>query len=348
MMASWTRIEQADAWDACVQALAPAHILQSWCWGVFKSRWGWRAERWALCEGQSLRAAVQILRRPLGRLGCVLYAPKGPLAVDEAAYCAALSWLEQRGRDLRALWVKADGDPNEDGLTLDLQRACLRARGWRYAPVQVQFRNTALSEVQLDDEALLARMKPKWRYNIRLAERRGGLVRVVHPITDSEAHLLYALYAETAQRDNFAIRSQAYYADAWQTMNATALIAERNGEVLAGAVLFRFGDRAWYFYGMSRSEGREHMPNYLIQWRALQWAREQGCVFYDWWGAPEREDDPNDPLSGVWRFKQGFGARWVEGIGAWDYAPYPALYALYVGWMHWRRKKRTAPLPTLG
>lgn len=343
-MTSWTQVGQADAWDAYVQALAPAHVLQSWRWGVFKSRWGWSAERWALEEGGDVRAAVQLLRRPLGRLGCVLYAPKGPLAADTSAYQAALALLERRACRLRALWVKADGDPNRESLTLDAQRRLLRARGWRFSPVQVQFRNTALSEVQQGDEALLAQMKPKWRYNIRLAERRGVRIRVVHPISDADAHLLYMMYAETAQRDGFAIRPEAYYADAWRTMAATALIAEHDGEALAGAVLFRFGARAWYFYGMSRSQGREHMPNHLIQWRALQWAREQGCAVYDWWGAPEREDDPDDPLSGVWRFKQGFGARLTEGIGAWDYTPYPALYALYAALIRRQRHQPAASL----
>ncbi|MCS7088096.1 MAG: peptidoglycan bridge formation glycyltransferase FemA/FemB family protein [Thermoflexales bacterium] len=338
--ARWVRIADAAQWDAWLRALPMPHVLQSWAWGAFKARWGWEAERWAwMAEGEP-RAWVQLLRRAIGRLPlCVLYAPKGPLALDDEAYEAALAWLEARAQQLRAVWVKADGDPAAPTLTLAQQRAVLMRRGWRFSPQQVQFRNTAITDLRKDDAALLAEMKPKWRYNIRLAERRGVRVRTVHPVTDADAALLNALYAETARRDGFVIREPRYYADVWRAMDATALIAERAEEALAAAVLFVFGARAWYFYGMSRSEGREHMPNYLLQWYALRWARDRGCSFYDWWGAPEREDDPDHPLSGVWRFKRGFGAQFVEGVGAWDYAPSRLLYALY---LLWQRRRRAA------
>jgi lipid II:glycine glycyltransferase (peptidoglycan interpeptide bridge formation enzyme) len=86
---------------------------------------------------------------------------------------------------------------------------------------------------------------------------------------------------------------------------------------------------------MSRTAGREHMPSYALQWRAMQWARAAGCAFYDWWGAPERDDDEADGMAGVWRFKQGFGAQFLEGIGAWDYAPSGPLYSAYLKLGRW-------------
>ncbi len=177
---------------------------------------------------------------------------------------------------------------------------------------------------------MLAAMKPKCRYNIRLAEKRGVTVRVVPVIDGDDARLLYDMYAETAQRDGFLIREAAYYFDAWRAMNAIGFVAEKDGEPLGGIVLFTFAKRAWYFYGMSRNAGREHMPNYLLQWAAMRWARDQGCEVYDWWGAPENPDDENDSMAGVWRFKQSFGAQFVEGVGAWDFAPVPLLYRAYL------------------
>lgn len=335
--ARWVRVNDAAQWDGWLRTFSAPHVLQSWAWGVLKSRWGWSVERWALVADDAPHACVQLLRRDAKPLPfCVLYAPKGPLARDPHAYEAALAWLEARARAQRAIWVKADGDPAASALTLADQRAVLRARGWRFSPQQVQFRNTAITDLRKDDAALLAAMKPKWRYNIRLAERRGVRVRLARPITDADAALLNALYAETAQRDGFAIREPRYYADVWRTMDATAFIAERGHEVLAALVLITFGARAWYFYGMSGNVGREHMPNHLLQWHAMRWARDQGCTVYDWWGAPEHEEDADHPLSGVWRFKQGFGAQFVEGIGAWDYAPQRWLYALYLRWQRAR------------
>lgn len=328
----WIQVHTALAWDEALGKLPWPHVLQSWAWGEFKSRWGWQAERWQFTSPDAPSSAgVQVLRRGLARLPlCVLYAPKGPVCRDLAAYDAALAFLEARARRQRALWVKVDGDISldPDGAHLEPLRRRLRARGWRYSPSQVQFRNTAVSDIGRSDDALLAAMKPKTRYNVRLADKRGVRVRIASPIGDADARLLYAMYAETAQRDGFLIRDAAYYFDAWRAMNAIGLIAERDGQALAGLVMFIHGARAWYFYGMSRTEGREHMPSYALQWHAMRWARDHGCRVYDWWGAPDVLDE-RDPLWGVYRFKEGFGVQFIEGIGAWDYAPWPLLYRVY-------------------
>ena len=303
------------------------HVLQSWEWGAFKSRWGWSAQRWALmnADGQP-QALVQLLRRAAGPM-CVLYAPKGPVTTaDPSLYRQTLEWLERQARAQRAVWVKLDGDVLSPGFGLDPAREMLRSRKWFVSPNQIQFRNTAHTDLTGTDDELLARMKPKWRYNIRLAEKRGVVVRVAQ---ESDFGLLYRMYAETGARDGFIIREEAYYADAWRALNATGFIAEKDGQPLAGLVLFTFKDRAWYFYGMSRSEGREHMPNHLLQWTAMRWARDHGCRVYDWWGAPEHLDE-SDSMWGVYRFKEGFGAQFVEGLGAWDYAPSRLLYRLFM------------------
>lgn len=277
---------------------------------------------------------VQILRRRVGPLS-VLYAPKGPVAADADAYAAALALIEHRARRAWAVWAKIDGDPlyalgdvqhaDDDvrGPIVDVRHR-LTARGWRLSARQVQFRNTMFTRLDQSDEALLAGMKEKWRYNVRLAARRGVQVR---PATQADTTLLYDLYAETGKRDGFVIRTRPYYEDVWRSMRATSLIAEREGQPLAAVVLLCFADRAWYFYGMSRTESREHMPTYALQWHAMRWARDAGYAIYDWWGAPENPNE-SDPMWGVYRWKQGFGASTVTGLGAWDYAPSAALARL--------------------
>ncbi|MFN3705617.1 MAG: lipid II:glycine glycyltransferase FemX [Thermoflexales bacterium] len=343
---SWQEVCDPTTWDRALASLPNPHILQSWAWGEFKSRWGWRAERWLLrATDGTPRAAVQVLWQHPPRLPlCVLYAPKGPLCADTDAYQAALRWVMARARARRAIWAKVDGEPP---LPLPHARQLLAVEGWRYSPQQIQFRNTAITDLRQSDAELLAAMKPKWRYNLRLAERRGVRVRLATTLSDADAHLLYALYAETARRDRFAIRTASYYYDAWRAMRGVALFAEREGETLAAGVLFCFGGKAWFFYGMSRSEGREHMPNHLLQWHAMRWARDHGCHTYDWWGAPEDPHNPHDRLAGVWRFKEGAGARFVEGIGAWDYAPFPPAYRAYLRFsklLHSLRSHRSSEL----
>ncbi len=93
-------------------------------------------------------------------------------------------------------------------------------------------------------------------------------------------------------------------------------------------MLFTFGEKSWYIYGMSKDEHRNLMPNYLLQWEAMRTAKQNGSRVYDLWGAPDRFD-PSDSMWGVYRFKQGLGGRVVRTIGAWDLPLRPFVYRLY-------------------
>jgi peptidoglycan pentaglycine glycine transferase (the first glycine) len=214
-----------------------------------------------------------------------------------------------------------------------------------------------LTDLAGGEAALLEQMKSKWRYNIRLAERRGITVR--QGSVDDLA-TFYALYAETSQRDGFLIRPLAYYHTTWQTFlraqnepanpaGGVLLLAEHADEAQPVAALFllRYGQRAWYFYGASSERQRRDMPNHLLQWEAMRWAIAQGCTRYDWWGAPTEIGNADDPMQGVWQFKQGFGAEFQLHVGAWDYPVSPLLYGLHEKLMPqvlaWLRSRHTQP-----
>lgn len=197
------------------------------------------------------------------------------------------------------------------------------------AKEQVQFRNTMLIDLRPDADQLLASMKQKTRYNVRLAARRGVAVR---PGDTADLELLFQMYAETAVRDRFTIRNADYYLKIWKDFITSGLgeplLAEVKGEPVAGVIIFRFGGRAWYVYGMSREVHREKMPNYLLQWEAIRRAKQAGCTEYDLWGAPEKFDDEDD-LWGVYRFKDGLGAEVVRFIGAYDLPINSLMYRAY-------------------
>jgi lipid II:glycine glycyltransferase (peptidoglycan interpeptide bridge formation enzyme) len=205
----------------------------------------------------------------------------------------------------------------------------LAQRGWTLSRDQVQFRNTVTLDLRGSEADLLAGMKQKTRYNLRLAERKGVRVRAG---SAADLDLLYRLYAETSLRDGFVIRGQDYYQAAWGRFMraglAQPLLAEVDGEPVAALVVFHFARTAWYMYGMSRAAHRDKMPNHLLQWHAIRRARAQGCDTYDFWGAPDAFVE-SDPLWGVWKFKEGFGGQVVRHLGAWDYAPSAAMYGLY-------------------
>ncbi|NOG51672.1 MAG: peptidoglycan bridge formation glycyltransferase FemA/FemB family protein [Chloroflexi bacterium] len=111
---------------------------------------------------------------------------------------------------------------------------------------------------------------------------------------------------------------------------------------MAHVVLYRFGSTCWYFYGASRDIHRDKMPNYLLQWSAMRWAKAQGCTRYDLWGAPEIFDE-SDRMWGVYQFKRGFRGTVRQGIGAYDFAPNALLYTAFSELAATRAERRAPP-----
>lgn len=344
-------ITQRDTWHALLCQLPHAHILQSWEWGDFKQQTtGWTPQRIAYREasGGGVVAAASVLTRRLGVFS-LMYVPKGPaLDYQNTALCAAvLAHLQAMAGG--AVWLKIDPDlpvkygapPHEtpDPVGQALQ-ATLQARAWRYSADQVQFPNTILLDLTQSEDALWAGMNQGTRRKIRQAEKAGVVVRPADLTNPADLHTLYQLYTITGGRQGFITRPLDYYRAAWSLFAeaglAQGMIAELDGEALAGLVLFHLGQKVWYFYGMSSNQQREAQPNYALQWAAIRWAKAAGYPVYDWWGAPTFFDE-SDPLWGVYRFKDGFGGRVVQHIGAWDFAPHPLLYWGYARLRRWLR-----------
>ncbi len=351
----------AAEWDMLIRQLPSPHLLQTWEWAEVKEGYGWEKLPMLWEEDGIPRAAAMLLRKRL-RLGgfaarlSVIYIPKGPLMdwSDAPLRQRVLDDLQRLAHRYGALFLKIDPDvilgygmpgsptAQEEATGQDLKRE-LGGRGWRFSTEQVQFRNTLWLDLRPDEDRLLANMKQKTRYNIRLAERKGVRVRLATP---ADWPQLYEMYAETARRDGFIIRERDYYFRVWERFgrspgnevpHAEALIAEVEGEAVAGLFLFTFAGRAYYLYGMSRAVHREKMPTYLLQWEAIRRARALGCTLYDLWGAPD-EFRESDRMWGVFRFKEGLGATVVRTLGAWDYTVWPLGYSLLTQWLpRWRK-----------
>lgn len=342
------KIHNSDKWNKIIENLPGAHALQTWEWGLVKSRFGWQPYPllWHDDAGEVCAAALVLRRRVvLGKVSLplsVFYVPRGPLLdwSDLSLVKQVLDELKAFTRENWGIFIKIDPDlpvgfgiPDEEGsedhpVGLSV-RDHLIADGWHFSDEQIQFRNTVHVDLTDDEETLLMAMKSKTRYNIRLAKRRGVSVRG-GDVEDID--LLYRMYAHTAVRDDFLIRGKAYYQAVWQTFFNTglaeALVAEVDGQPVGGAVIFRFGGRAWYMHGMSLDEHREKMFNYRLQWEAMLRARAAGCHTYDMWGAPDTFNEA-DPLWGVYRFKDGFGGQVVRTLGAWDFPLRPLVYKAY-------------------
>jgi lipid II:glycine glycyltransferase (peptidoglycan interpeptide bridge formation enzyme) len=313
-----------STWDQFIATHPDSHILQTGNWGALKSTFGWTAER-IVCGDSG--AQVLFRRLPLGY--SIAYIPKGPnLLTNEL-----LNELDRVCQLHKAIFLKIEPFAWEPYLTW--QR--LEDLGWHRSE-SIQPRRTVTISLTLSSEEILAGMKQKTRYNIRLAEKKGIEVR------QSED---YALFAEmalvTGKRDGFGVHSAAYYQKIKEQFieegKAVLLMAYFENQPVAGIIVFAHGKTAWYMYGASTDTERNRMPTYLLQWEAIKWAQAKSCEEYDLWGIPDHDEEElealfeskqhHDGLWGVYRFKRGFGGKIKRSVGAWDKAYQPLLYKAY-------------------
>ena len=320
-------------WDEFVAAEPWGSFLQTAAWGRFKERWGWRVRRVAVERDGALAAGAQVLFRPLPLGRSVAYVPRGPVAPpdDPGLLAALLDEVHRAARGSGALLLTVE--PNWELPTQGTEH--LGRIGFRPGAEAMQAEATLMLDLRPAEEDLLAGMRPKWRYNVRLSARRGVVVRE----GGAEDFSIYArLMAATGERDRFEVRPRGYYEDAWRAFgdDGKLFVAEYEGRPLAAIIVVKTGATATYLYGASSDEERNRMPNHALQWAAIRWAKSSGCERYDFWGIPPEVPDDGEVeqygeggLWGVYRFKQGFGGRVVKYPRALDF-PYSRLgYAAY-------------------
>jgi lipid II:glycine glycyltransferase (peptidoglycan interpeptide bridge formation enzyme) len=329
---------EPHTWNQFVAHHPQGHILQTSPWGTLKSEFGWTDERIALMSDGKPVAGAQILYRRLpARAGQLAYVPKGPLVdwEDEEQVTALLDALDQAVQSRGAIALSLE--PNLRDFPAHRER--LEALNLRPAPFDaIQPRRTLVVDITPDEEAILMAMKSKTRYNIRLAGRKGVKVRKAG---EDEVSTFTELLAATAERADFGIHPPAYYEAAYRLFvprdRARLLLAEVEGQPVAGLMVLALPPHSWYFYGASSTAHREKMPTYLIQWEAIRWAKSIGCTTYDLWGVPDADREQledefterHDGLWGVYRFKRGFGGELVRSVGAWDRVYAPVRYQVY-------------------
>ena len=320
-----------QSWDSFVAQFPNSHILQTAAWGDLKSHFGWEFARIKIEQ-----AGVQILFKPLPLGFCWAYIPKGPVGEN---WEQLWPLVDAECKHRRAVFLKLEPNLWEAGPD-DLPSGWQPVDGFRPSPHEIQPPRTLIVNLTGSEDEIFARMKQKTRYNIRLAARKGVVVR-----TSSDIAKFYQLMSITGERETFGVHSQAYYQEAYDLFfhqgKCELFFAEHENNLLAALMVFATGKTAWYFYGASSNQHRSLMAPYAVQWAAMQWAKNQGCTEYDLWGVPDADRDTleanfthrRDGLWGVYRFKRGFGGELRRGIGAWDRVFNPILYLLYRLWL---------------
>jgi peptidoglycan pentaglycine glycine transferase (the first glycine) len=321
-----------DRFNKHVAGSPLADVLQSWEWGEIKRETGWKPIRLLLERDDTVQGSCSmLLTRPARGVPPLAYAPRGPVLnyePDEQLQ-AMIDGIRSESRG--AFMFMCDPAIEDRALEARVaERLMNRVAASGFGGVQPK--TVMVLDLEPDLEKIQAGFKSKWRYNIRLAERKGVEVREG---TKDDIPKFHDILLETARRDGFSVRGPRYFDSLWNNLAPNGklklFIADFGGEPIAGIMLFCMGPRAVYVYGASSNQHRNVMPNHLIQWQAIKWAKENGHSIYDFRGvSPVRNGEPVDQsLAGLNRFKEGFGARYVEFAGQFDLPLRGAWYALW-------------------
>lgn len=294
-------------------------------------------------EDDVIVSDVLVIVRYIDQNHSIAYVPYGPelqpddefqgLFLEELSECIR-SFLPKNCIMIRydlcweSYWAKEQNYFDPDGNWIGEPQISTQEMRFNFNTVNWNFKktssnilpsNTIYVDLNKDIDEILATMKPKTRYNIGLAERRGIVVK---SSGIENIDIWYKLYQETAQRNHILTNDIKYFRavlsaktnDMRSPAEVKLLIAEYNNQPLAAMFLIITGNRGTYLYGASSSENRNLMATYALQWEAIKISKASGCTEYDMFGVSPNPD-PNHPLYGLYRFKTGFGGEIYHSVG---------------------------------
>jgi lipid II:glycine glycyltransferase (peptidoglycan interpeptide bridge formation enzyme) len=326
------------------------NVLQSGFWGSFKACFGWNVRSFLVEWEDGIESPLMVIRRRLAPGISFAYVPWGPvfpqnLALNDEEKSRALAELAEALRFLLpkdTAFIRFDPPWFSEGAETPAPQL--------FAPfarsgADVQPPDTVIINLNYTEEEILENMKPKWRYNIRLAEKKGVTIRRAD---EDGLETFYQIFEATAKRDGIAIHSIDYYKTLFahaknypgEGLDIALYLAEHEGEAISGIIVVFRNKEAVYLYGASANYKRNLMAPYALQWQAIKDAKNAACASYDLFGIPPNED-PNHPLAGLYRFKTGFGGKIIHRSGSWDYVYRPLMRKLFTTAESLRKQLRT-------
>ncbi len=313
--------EEKDRFNGVVQ-----HPLQSYEWGEFRGSMGLKVVRLGVFDGTTLVGALQFTVHKFPVLGInVGYLPKCPYPTVEI-----LEAISRFGRANKCGFVQLE--PNEEAANItDKYKSIKQFPGLVISKKPLFTKYTFYIDLTRSEEELLAQMKEKTRYNVRLALKKGV---TVNEETGEEAFEIYLkLLDETAKRDKFFAHNNNYHRQMWKNLApdgiAHLLIARYENVPLVAWVVFVWKGFLYYTYGTSSSLYRDTMASSLMYFEAMKFGKKMGLQSFDLWGALGPNPDPKDPFYGFHHFKEGFGPRLIEFAGSYDLILNQPFYGLY-------------------
>lgn len=321
--------ENHEEFEAFVRQHPKGHLQQTWEWSKQKSYWLFQGIV-VRDESKEIKGVMSVLIRRIPLTPWTLmYAARGPVCDihDREMLACLLEGAKKLNKKHRSYALKLDPDVTFDETEFMKH---MEGLGFVLAPKALNFENIQPQYVmRLDiegktEEEVMAMFKPKTRYNIRLAVKKGVEVKICGKEAVDD---FYRIMIETGARDRFMIRPVQYFSNMLDNLgeDVRLYMAYYDGHAIAGTIAAKLGDKVWYLYGASSNDHRSLMPNYLLQWQMIRWAIESHCKLYDFKGISGDRSEENH-LYGLYRFKSGFNAIFTEFVGEYRYIFRPLAF----------------------
>jgi len=333
-----TNYQDKEKWDKfIVENSNPASFLQSWAWGEFnKDILENEIQRWALTDKNFLKVILMLIKKSLPGGRFYYYCPRGLIFKKDYttkrinAYVILLRKIKQEIKNIIFIRLMPPYKFKEYMFGFIIRLGFIKPKILTHSKEPGK---TLILDLTKDKETLLKEMHHKTRYNIRLAEKKGVIIREMNKKTlKTDIDIFYNLTQTTAKRDKINVYDKSYYSkiinyffENKQNIKLKLYTAENEGKSLAAIMIIYFGNTATYLHGASDNTSRNLMPNYLLQWRAIQDAQQAGYKIYDFWGISEH----NKEWAGITKFKKGFGGQIITFMGSWDYVINKPWYNLF-------------------
>jgi peptidoglycan pentaglycine glycine transferase (the first glycine) len=337
-------------WNGFLTSQPRGHLLQSYEWGELNQYLGGHIYRLGAMENGRMTGTMMLTVSPIpiplpvpGVRFNWLYCSRGPTVErpDSPALPALIESVQKITRAEHAVVLRLEPNIADDDPQIDRWIAAYNDLGFQTNPHAVHGRRSWVLDIRPDDEQLLANFKMTWRQNVRIAERKGVIIREAKNNADFDAY--YELLKITSERDAFFIHKKDYHREILRQFSgqgdAVLYLAEHEGVAIAAKILIRFGDWCWDMFGASSNNKRNLKPTYLLQYRCIQWAKARGCSYFDFRTIPEILE-PGEEMWGVYEYKKGFGGFSRLNMPTQEYVYRPLIYNAWRKSVEIRRTRR--------
>jgi lipid II:glycine glycyltransferase (peptidoglycan interpeptide bridge formation enzyme) len=301
-------------------------FFQTKAWGEFKKKAHW--------QPHDLSGSLGLTRHlPFGRK--ILYLPELPFTEDvlEKVAVAVRSGVL---RDTMFTRFEFLTPWTPESASLLISTGLIKS----FEEVQPEYR--VWVSLEDSEEKILAQMKPKGRYNIKIAERHQ--LKVEYSTEPKAVEQFFKLYQHTAKRTDFSGRGLTYFQELVELLKredaGEIILIKHKEEVLSAGIFLCYKDVCSYLYGGSGGD-RSLMAPYLMHWKAMKRGKDKGCKMYDLLAIAPLDAPDDHPYAGLTRFKTQFGGEQVRLLGSWDFVGQPFWYTIYRLIEKRRRKSST-------